>query len=122
MAAARPDMWLRYAITCTVASVLGGLLGDAIGHLPAKSVGRWIVDLYRLSHGIESFREADAKWGVWIFFIKGLTPIPYKLVTIASGMAAFSPPVFIVASIVTRVCGSCWWRGCSTSSDRRSRR
>lgn len=102
MAAARPDQWLRYAITCTVASVLGGLLGYAIGYFLAESVGRWIVDLYHLTHGIESFREAYAKWGVWIILIKGLTPIPYKLVTIASGMAAFSLPVFIVASIMTR--------------------
>jgi membrane protein YqaA with SNARE-associated domain len=74
----------------------------SIGFFLAESVGRWIVDLYHLSHGIEGFREAYAKWGVWIILIKGLTPIPYKLVTIASGMAAFSLPVFVVASIITR--------------------
>jgi membrane protein YqaA with SNARE-associated domain len=102
MAAARPENWLRYAITCTVASVLGGLAGYAIGFFLAESVGRWIVQAYHLTHGIESFREAYAKWGVWIILIKGLTPIPYKLVTIASGMAAFNLPIFVLASIVTR--------------------
>lgn len=102
MAAARPENWLRYAITCTLASVVGGCFGYAIGYFLAESVGRWIVEAYHLSHGMESFREAYAKWGVWIILIKGLTPIPYKLVTIASGMAAFNLPVFIVASIVTR--------------------
>jgi membrane protein YqaA with SNARE-associated domain len=102
MAAARPENWLRYAITCTVASVLGGLAGYAIGFFLAESVGRWIVQAYHLTNGIESFRQAYSEWGVWIILIKGLTPIPYKLVTIASGMAAFNLPAFIIASIVTR--------------------
>jgi len=102
MAAARPERWARYALTCTIASVLGGLLGYAIGYYLAESVGRWIVQAYHLSNGIETFRDAYAKWGLWIILIKGLTPIPYKLVTIASGMAAFNLPMFVAASIATR--------------------
>jgi membrane protein YqaA with SNARE-associated domain len=48
------------------------------------------------------FRQWYAQWGLWVILIKGMTPIPYKLVTIASGLAAFSFPMFMAASVVTR--------------------
>lgn len=66
------------------------------------SVGHWLIRVYGMGDGIEQFRETYREWGVWIVLIKGLTPIPFKLVTIASGIAAFNFPIFIAASLVTR--------------------
>jgi len=99
--AQREKAWL-FAGVCTVASVLGGLLGYSIGYFLLETVGAWLIKLYGLAHGYEQYQEQFAKWGLWIILIKGLTPIPYKLVTIASGAAKFSLPVFFVASIITR--------------------
>ncbi len=103
MAAAEPSKWLRYAITCTIASVLGGLLGYAIGMFLMDSIGDAILGFF----GYSGEREAELRafydeWGAWFIFLKGLTPIPYKLVTIISGAMAFSLPIFIAASAVTR--------------------
>lgn len=91
-----------FAMVCTISSVAGGVFGYAIGYFLFESIGRLIVDLYGLQHGFEAYQQAFAKWGLWIILIKGLTPIPYKVVTIASGVAAFDPLIFIAASIVTR--------------------
>jgi membrane protein YqaA with SNARE-associated domain len=102
MAAAEPSKWLRYAITCTVASVLGGLLGYAIGMFLFDTVGQAILSFFGYGGREAELREFYDRWGVWFIFIKGLTPIPYKLVTIISGAMAFSLPIFIVASIATR--------------------
>lgn len=92
----------RYALVCTIGSVLGGLLGYAIGALLLATVGQWIINTYHLQAAFERFHEEFAKWGVLIILAKGLTPIPFKLVTIASGAAALNLPAFIAASIVTR--------------------
>jgi membrane protein YqaA with SNARE-associated domain len=90
------------AMVCTVGSVLGGLLGYAIGYYFFETIGAWVVKTYGLQAGLESFRHGFAEYGTWIILIKGLTPIPYKLVTIASGAAHFDLFTFVWASIVTR--------------------
>ena len=90
------------AAVCTVCSVVGGLLGYAIGYYFFETIGAWVVKTYGLQAGLERFREQFAHWGIWVILIKGLTPIPYKLVTIASGIAHFNLGVFIIASLVTR--------------------
>ena len=92
----------RIALVCTICSVLGGLVGYAIGFYFFETLGAWVVNTYGLQAGLERFREQYAQWGVWIIPIKGLTPIPYKLVTIASGAAHFDLFTFVWASIVTR--------------------
>ncbi len=102
MALARPEKAWGYAAICTVASVIGGLFGYAIGALLFESLGRLIINVYGYAQEMDHFRELYAKWGLWIILIKGLTPIPYKLVTITSGFAGFSLPVFMAASIATR--------------------
>jgi membrane protein YqaA with SNARE-associated domain len=103
MAAAEPSKWVRYALTCTVASVLGGLLGYAIGMFLMNTVGQGILDFFGYTGERYAALEAQyAQYGIWVILIKGLTPIPYKLVTIASGALHFSLPMFIAASIVTR--------------------
>ena len=91
-----------YGMVCTVASVLGGLLGYAIGLLLYETIGAAIVRFYGLDAAFESYRALFAEWGLWIILIKGLTPIPYKVVTIASGVAEFDLVVFTLASIATR--------------------
>lgn len=90
------------ALVCTVCSVLGGLLGYAIGYYFFETIGAWVVRTYGLQEGLEKFREEFARYGTWVILIKGLTPIPYKLVTIASGAAHFDLFTFVWASIVTR--------------------
>ena len=102
MVLARRDQAWLIATVCTVASVLGGMLGYAIGMFLYDSVGQWLIRVYGMAEGIEGFRETYREWGAWIILIKGFTPIPFKLVTIASGIAAFSFPIFVAASIVTR--------------------
>ena len=102
MALAKPEKARLYALVCTIASVLGGMLGYAIGAFLYDTVGHWLISAYGYGEGVEAFRAAYAKWGAWIILIKGMTPIPYKIVTIASGAAMFSFPVFLAASIVTR--------------------
>jgi membrane protein YqaA with SNARE-associated domain len=90
------------ALVCTVCSVLGGLLGYAIGYYFFETIGAWVVETYGLQAGLEKFRDEFARYGTWVILIKGLTPIPYKLVTIASGAAHFDLFTFVWASIVTR--------------------
>lgn len=103
MAAAEPAKWLRFAFICTLASVLGGLAGYAIGMFLMDQVGRAILDFFGYSGEREmELRSFYDQWGAWFIFMKGLTPIPYKLVTILSGALHFSLPVFILASTITR--------------------
>jgi membrane protein YqaA with SNARE-associated domain len=103
MAAAAPERWLRYAVICTIASVLGGLAGYAIGMFLMEQIGRHILNFFGYSGDREmELRAFYDQWGAWFIFLKGLTPIPYKLVTILSGALHFSLPIFIVASIITR--------------------
>ncbi len=101
MILARPDRAYFYAAVCTVASVLGGILGYAIGFF-LTDVGLALMRLLGHADGLAQFRAWFDDWGLWVILIKGLTPIPYKLVTIASGLAAFSFPVFLAASVATR--------------------
>jgi membrane protein YqaA with SNARE-associated domain len=102
MMLARPERAWFYALICTISSVIGGMLGYAIGLLLYDSVGSWLFQLYGLTEGAESFRHSYAEYGHWVILLKGLTPIPYKLVTITSGFAGYSFFWFIVLSIVTR--------------------
>jgi membrane protein YqaA with SNARE-associated domain len=102
MVLAKRERAFRLAAFCTLASVAGGILGYGIGFLLYDSVGKWIIDLYGYGQGIEAFREMYAKWGAWIILLKGLTPIPYKIVTIASGFAGYNFALFVVLSVITR--------------------
>jgi len=102
MSLARPQRAWLYAGICTAASVLGGLLGYAIGALLYDSVGHWLIEFYGLGGKVEAFRASYAEWGAVIILLKGLTPIPYKLVTITSGFAGYNIWLFVLFSIITR--------------------
>ena len=92
----------RIAAICTIASVLGGAFGYAIGYFLWDSLGQWLIHLYGLEDEAHEFQAWYAQWGAAIILIKGLTPIPFKLVTIASGLAKFNFAAFMAAALVTR--------------------
>lgn len=102
MILARRDQAYLIAAVCTVSSVAGGALGYAIGYFLYDTVGQWLMNFYGMSDGIEQFRSWYDKWGAAIILVKGLTPIPFKLVTIASGFAAFNFPLFLITALITR--------------------
>ncbi len=102
MALARPERAYVMAAWCTVRSVVGGGAGYAIGALLYDSVGGWLIQLYGYGDKVETFRSAYAQWGAWIILLKGLTPIPYKIVTITSGFAGYNLGLFIVFSVIAR--------------------
>jgi membrane protein YqaA with SNARE-associated domain len=102
MILARPKEAWRLAALCTLTSVVGGLLGYAIGYFLFDAIGRPVLEFYNAMDAYDALKAGFAKWGVWIIIIKGMTPIPYKLITIASGVAQFPLPAFIFASIVSR--------------------
>jgi len=102
MVLARKDKAWRFAFICTVSSVLGGIVGYAIGAFLFDTVGQWLIKLYGLEDKAIEFKHLYDDWGLWVILIKGLTPIPYKLVTIVSGIAHFNLAVFIGASVITR--------------------
>jgi membrane protein YqaA with SNARE-associated domain len=102
MVMAKPERAWNYAFICTVASVLGALLGYAIGALLYDTLGLWLIRLYGYGDKMDAFRALYQEHGHWIILIKGLTPIPFKLITIASGLAGYDLVWFILLSIVTR--------------------
>ena len=102
MSLARPQRAWVYAALCTATSVLGGVLGYAIGALLFDSVGQWLIQVYGLADKVDAFRASYAEWGAVIILLKGLTPIPYKLVTITSGFAGYNIVLFVLCSIVAR--------------------
>jgi len=102
MSIARPERAWFYATVCTVTSVAGGVLGYFIGAVLYDSVGAWLIHLYGYGNKVEAFRQAYAQWGTWIILIKGVTPIPYKIVTIASGFAGYNLFMFVLLSFVAR--------------------
>jgi membrane protein YqaA with SNARE-associated domain len=102
MMLARPRAAWRLAALCTLASVLGGLVGYAIGYYGFEAIGRPLLQFYHAMDRYEALKAGFDRWGVWIIIVKGMTPIPYKLVTIASGVAHFDLVLFIGASIVSR--------------------
>lgn len=102
MSLARPERAYVMAAWCTAASVAGGIVGYMIGWLLYDSVGAWLMQLYGYTDKVEGFRAAYAEWGAWIILLKGLTPIPYKVVTITSGFAGYNLALFIVFSVIAR--------------------
>jgi len=112
----RARAW-RIALICTIASVLGGLLGYAIGAFLFDQVGRPMLEFYGYTAKFDQFRATYADWGAWAVFIAGVTPFPYKVITILSGLASLDIWVFCIASVLARgfrfylVAGLLWYFG-----------
>ena len=102
MVLARRRQWLRLATVCTVASVLGGMAGYAIGALLYDAVGQPILQFYGYADKFADFAARYNEWGAWIVFIAGVTPFPYKVITIASGVSGLDLVTFTVASVLAR--------------------
>lgn len=102
MVLADRDRAWRFATIATVASVLGGILGYAIGYYLYDAVGLPILKFYGKEHALDAFISFVHEYGVPAVIIKGMTPIPYKIVTIAAGVAKMNFPAFIGASIIAR--------------------
>jgi membrane protein YqaA with SNARE-associated domain len=102
MVLSRRREWLWFAAVATVGSVLGGIVGYLIGAFLFDQVAEPILAFYGYAEKFEAFRELFNEWGWWIVFGAGITPFPYKVITIASGATGLSLPVFVVASIVGR--------------------
>ena len=101
MCLARVDRAWRYAIIATVFSVLGGLAGYAIGWSAFESIEPWLLES-RYWGAYETSRDWLAQYGIWVIFVAGFSPIPYKVFTIAAGVAALNLPVFFVGSLIGR--------------------
>jgi membrane protein YqaA with SNARE-associated domain len=117
MALANPGRAWRYALIATAASVIGGVLGYAIGAMLYDTLGQWLVSLYGYGAKVEALKQTYAQWGWLVILIKGLTPIPYKLVTIVSGLLGYNFWLFVGLSVLTRgarffmVAGALHWFG-----------
>ncbi len=102
MILAAPARAWRIAALCLVASVAGGLLGYAIGAGLFETVGRPILDFYGKTAQAEEFNARFRDWGAWAVLIAGVTPFPFKVITIMSGWTGLSLPVFIASALVAR--------------------
>ena len=91
-----------YALLCTITSVIGGIAGYLIGALLFNEVAQPILSFYGYGEKFQHFAAQYNEWGAWIVFIAGVTPFPFKVITIASGATGLSLPIFILASIVAR--------------------
>jgi membrane protein YqaA with SNARE-associated domain len=114
--AKRAAAW-TYALICTLASVLGGIAGYAIGFFFFVQLGQPILEFYGYADKFSDFAERYNEYGIWIVLIAGLTPFPFKVITIASGTTGLNFLVFVTASIVARgarffvVAALLWWFG-----------
>ena len=114
--AKRAAAW-TYATICTLASVLGGVAGYAIGFFFFVQLGEPLLEFYGYAEKFANFAERYNEYGVWIVLIAGLTPFPFKVITIASGTTGLNFLVFVVASVLARggrffaVAALLWWFG-----------
>ena len=102
MVLANPRRAWLIALVCTLASVAGALLGYLIGYAFWEGIGQPILEFYGKGDRFDEFAARYNDWGAWAVLVAGITPFPFKVITIASGVTALSLPVFIVASLIAR--------------------
>ena len=102
LAVAIPNKSFKYALICSIGSVLGGCFGYLIGWKFMALVGNRIVELYGLTPKVETIEILYNKYDAWAVGIAGFTPIPYKVFTISAGMFQINFLVFVIASFVSR--------------------
>ncbi|MDF0594797.1 YqaA family protein [Psychromarinibacter halotolerans] len=102
MIIAAPRRAFVIAGVCTVSSVLGGMFGYYIGYGLFETVGRPVLEFYGKDAYFDEFRARYNEWGAWAVLIAGVTPFPYKVITILSGTTGLNLAVFTVASIIAR--------------------
>ena len=102
MIVAQPSRAFLIAFVATVSSVAGGLAGYWIGYGAFETLGRPVLQFYGKESYFAEFQARYNEWGAWAVLIAGVTPFPYKVITILSGATALSLPVFLVASLIAR--------------------
>lgn len=103
MCLARPDRAWFYAFVCAVGALLGGYMGYAIGYLLYESVGLWVMNLYGMADDAKKMVDDSKGVWFWVLLTKGLTPIPFKIVTIMSGFIHFDLKLFTIGAFVSRI-------------------
>jgi len=98
----RPDRWLVLSTACVVTSSVGGLVGYGIGHLAWATIGHTLIDIYGQAEHFRRYQHLVEKWGLWIIIVKSFTPIPYKFIAIAAGVASMNLLTFTVATVIGR--------------------
>ena len=102
MILATPNKAWRIAATATIASVLGGYLGYGIGIFAFDLIAKPILEFYNAMQQFHEFENYYHEYGAWIVFGAGITPFPYKIITIASGVVHLDPIIFGIASVLAR--------------------
>lgn len=102
MIIAAPSRAFLIASVCLVSSVLGGLLGYYIGFGLFETVGRPVLEFYGKDAYFEDFATRYNEWGAWAVLVAGVTPFPYKVITIMSGVTQLNLGVFMVSSVIAR--------------------
>ena len=102
MVLAKPNDWWRIALTCTLFSVIGGIAAYFVGFFLFQLVALPLLEFYNYQNKILEFNEMYHNWGGWVVFLAGLTPFPYKIITIASGMTQLNLALFIALSVLSR--------------------
>jgi membrane protein YqaA with SNARE-associated domain len=117
MVLAAPTRWFKLAFACTIASVLGGLAGYGIGYFAYETIGKPLLQFYAYGGKFSEYQEKYTQYGGWIVFLAGTTMLPFKLVTIASGVVQLDLTQFTLTSLLARgirfflVAGLLWWFG-----------
>jgi len=117
MALSNPRRAWYFAFLTTVTSVLGGLLGYFIGYFLFEEIGQPLIELYHAQEKFDVARNWFDQYGIWVVFIAGFSPIPYKLFTVTSGVMSLALAPFLLASAVGRgarfflVAGLIFWGG-----------
>jgi membrane protein YqaA with SNARE-associated domain len=112
----RQKTWF-YATICTITSILGGLFGYFIGYAFFQSIGVALIEFYGHQEGFTLFQDSYNEHGAWIVFAGGITPLPYKIITITSGAVGMNVLVFLIASLLSRglrffiIAGLLWFFG-----------
>lgn len=102
MCIARRDRAFYYATICTIASVIGGLFGYAIGYFLFETLGQHILEIYGAADKFADMQRRYDEYGGWIILAKGLTPFPFKILTILSGVMKMNLHIFVLSSIAAR--------------------
>lgn len=102
MVIAKRARWVRIALICTISSVLGAFLGYAIGYFFFELIGQPILELYGKADSFEDLTLRYNEWGGWAVLFAALTPFPYKVLTIFSGVTGLNIVVFTIVSIIGR--------------------
>lgn len=102
MVIARPGAWAKIALVCSAASVIGGVFGYALGLFAFEAIGQPVLEFYGYAERFDMFAARYNEFGAWAVLFAGVTPFPFKIITILSGATALNFPIFLIASTIAR--------------------